>query len=192
MLKAEGPNLYHLSDEALKDRILTILHGMCSEGDELSEVPTMSQSVMDFIVKNDPGRQDFFGNINNWVNTVQKSETSISESSTINNQLFAKMDEHLETISLIMKELRSDLSKNLIELQSESISLRLIKVDEIIKIIQSKYPGICLDPFFNTGFIEDILANYSSEQLLSPSLFAEALNLINSEILLYLNSSMMF
>jgi hypothetical protein len=53
LLKAEGLNLYHLSDEALKDRILTILHGMCSERTEsLSDVPTMSQSVMDFIAQN--------------------------------------------------------------------------------------------------------------------------------------------
>lgn len=29
LLKAEGPNLYHLTDEAFKDRILTILYGLC-------------------------------------------------------------------------------------------------------------------------------------------------------------------
>lgn len=189
MLKAEGPNLYHLSDEALKDRILTILQGMCSEDGDLTEVPTISQSVLNFLIEHDPGRRDFFGNINNWVNTVQNSETSVSP--TINNKLFEKMDEQLDIINLIIEDIKSHFTSNLIIAQNEA-ALRISKVGEIIKIIESKYPGISLDPFFKTGFIENILADYSTEQLLSSSITSEVISLINSDIILYLSSNGMF
>nr|YP_010192415.1 hypothetical protein LK379_mgp09 [Amanita sinensis]QZN08152.1 hypothetical protein [Amanita sinensis] len=114
LLKVEDPNIYTLSDEALKERILNILHGMCSESDSLSEVPTLTQSVFDYIREQDPGTRDFMGNINEWVNTTQYNLNT-------NNPLFENLDAKLEKLSLAIKEIKSTINNNINNLPNSEL-----------------------------------------------------------------------
>ena len=45
--------------------------------------------------RQNPGNSNWFGNVNNWVNTMQTSSTS--------NLYLEKMDDHIEDISLVLK-----------------------------------------------------------------------------------------
>nr|YP_010192438.1 hypothetical protein LK379_mgp14 [Amanita sinensis]QZN08175.1 hypothetical protein [Amanita sinensis] len=85
LLKAEDPNIYNLSDVILRERILNILHGMCTTEDSLSDIPTITQSVFNYIREQDPGTRDFLGNINERVNTTQYSLNT-------NNPLIENLD----------------------------------------------------------------------------------------------------
>lgn len=106
------------------------------------------------------------------------------------NEFSGNLDNVIEDISSQLTEI-TNLTNEILQ-EDLLIKLRIAKVDEILKIIESKHPGITSEPFFNTGFIENVLVNYSTDQLLTSHVTSEVVNLINSDILLYLNSSGMF
>lgn len=171
LLKAEGPNLYHLSDEALKDRILTILHGLCSQGDDLSDVSTMRQSIFESITREDPGNRDFFGNINNWLTDIQTNSTS-----STNNFHFEKLDEQIEVISLVVKELKSHISNNLVESNLNNLHIRDYfnvsnpLINKLYEILSKTNPDITIDQINN--FVT------SSSLILTESNFINVLTML--------------
>ncbi|SRR6266568_1288599 len=166
LLKAEGPNIYHLSDEALKDRILTILRGLCSEGDDLSDVSTMRQSVFDTIIREDPGNRDWFGFINSWVNTTQ-----ISSSSSSTNYQFEKLDEQIEIISSVIREIKSHLTNNLVvpHINDPTLNtdlLRNLRFDEFINYCNTNLIEI---NNISSIWVRTVIDSYDYLQLMSPN-----------------------
>jgi ABC-type antimicrobial peptide transport system permease subunit len=163
ILEAEGPSMYHLSNAELRERLLTILHGMCSEDGDLSDVTTLRQSVFDFIMRNDPGNSDWFGEINSWVNTVNTDSTSLS---TINNQSFEKIDEHIETISSIIKDLKSHLTNNLVvpHINEQQISPLDTLQPNIYDLMNIIYDNPCIAYLVKTeNHLRDLIVLHSLE-----------------------------
>jgi hypothetical protein len=161
MLKAaEGSNAYHLSDQALKDKILTILHGMCSEGDDLSEVPSIPQSVFDELIKNNPADRIWYNSLQDWVNNIKGSSPS-NISSVYSSEL--KWLQELKETLISRSSSLSDNSYSLNNLEE----IRVSKINQVVNYFKSN------DVVVNTytqDLIESLINSYNYTQLMNPDI----------------------
>lgn len=100
---------------------------MYSEEDEFSDVNTITQYVISTIARQDPGNSYRFGNNHHWVNTIQTNFIS----STNNNQHFEKMVEHINFISLFLREMKSHI---LVESQVNETTLNNVYIRDYLNI----------------------------------------------------------
>ncbi len=119
-------NFAQTSDKHLADKIQEILYGMCSEGEDLSNIDPVTFTNE---IRNNPQYSGWFNTIQDWANDIRTSSGKSFNPSEI-NFLQRLRDEMKSTTNSPVVEVHNNPSIDLINLNIEQI--RLAKFEELL------------------------------------------------------------
>jgi hypothetical protein len=116
-------NFAQTSDKHLADKIQEILYGMCSEGEDLSNIDPVTFSNE---IRNNPQYSGWFNSIQDWANNIKTNSGKSFNPSEIN------------FLQRLRDELNSTINSPVVEIQNESTINLITQNNNILILIQRK------------------------------------------------------
>jgi hypothetical protein len=182
-------NFAQTSDAHIIEKIQEVLYGMCSEGENLSDIDPVTFANE---IRNNPQYSGWFNSIQDWANDIKTSSGKSFNSSELEFLTRLKDELNSTSNSPIVEVLNtsSDPSNSVSQLSEAIIpqvdieALKKVRFEEAMDYLNLSYSNIASDPTI-TNWVHSIINSYDYNQIISPTISSDIINKINCNIIIW-------